>query len=276
MSAETLSFGPGRQLMYIDYLDALADFLMLYQSIPGIKHKLERAYQAVALINQGQFPPTLFDMALTEADITEVETYVLNKYPTQADQGNALWTKLREPLEQVDYCLRNIRDEFIEDFNMYAYLTPKFLKAVSAYLAGRPTLELMAGQGYLSAGLKALNPDQTIITTDNQDWLNQPVTAVEPVIPVENLDAMTALERYGRQVEVVLLSWAPDTSDIDVKILAAMRGNYPEVEFLVIGEQDGATNSSQFWQVAKLTELTTLNQTRPQFDLIDEKIYQVK
>ncbi|SUP52562.1 Uncharacterised protein [Weissella viridescens] len=147
---------------------------------------------------------------------------------------------------------------------------------MSQYLNGRPTLEIMAGQGYLSAGLQALQPNQKLYVTDNQDWLNQPITAVQPVIDVESLSALEAIERYGTEVEVVLMSWAPDTSEIDWQVLQLLRQKYPSLEFLVIGERDGATDSRTFWQNAKLKDLTAINATRPQFDLIDEKIYRVQ
>lgn len=275
MSESHLSFGTGRQLAYIDYLDALADFFILFKDIPGLKDKLQLAQTAVKAVNQGDFPPTLHDMAVTETDIAATQAYVLARYPQQPEQGNALWEQLREALEQVDYCLQNIRDEFIEDFNLYAYLTPTFLEALSEALAGKATLEIMAGQGYLSAGLRALRPDQTIIATDNQDWQYQPVDAVTPVTLVENLDALAAIDKYGNQVEVILMSWAPDTSDIDWQVLQKIRQEHPEITFLVIGEFMGATDSEIFWQSATLNELEAINATRPPFDLIDEKIYRV-
>lgn len=275
MSESHLSFGTGRQLAYIDYLDALADFFILFKDIPGLKDKLQLAQTAVKAINQGEFPPTLHDMAVTETDIVATQAYVLARYPQQPEQGNALWEQLREALEQVDYCLQNIRDEFIEDFNLYAYLTPEFLGALSEELDGKATLEIMAGQGYLSAGLRALRPDQKIIATDNQDWQYQPVDAVAPVTLVENLDALAAIDKYGNQVEVILMSWAPDTSDIDWQVLQKIRQEHPEITFLVIGEFKGATDSEIFWQSATLNELDAINATRPPFDLIDEKIYRV-
>lgn len=275
MSESHLSFGTGRQLAYIDYLDALADFFILFKDIPGLKDKLQLAQTAVKAVNQGDFPPTLHDMAVTETDVAATQAYVLARYPQQPEQGNALWEQLREALEQVDYCLQNIRDEFIEGFSLYAYLTPTFLGALSEELAGKATLEIMAGQGYLSAGLRALRPEQTIIATDNQDWQYQPVGAVTPVTLVENLDALAAIDKYGKQVDVILMSWAPDTSDIDWQVLQRIRQEHPEITFLVIGEFKGATDSEIFWQSATLNELDAINATRPPFDLIDEKIYRV-
>ncbi|RRG18569.1 SAM-dependent methyltransferase [Weissella viridescens] len=276
MSEQTLSFGAGRQLEYIDYLDALADFLLIFQKVPTVKQKITLAQHSVEAINKGQYPQTLHDMEISANDILAVQQTILNQFPDQPERGNKIWAEQREALEQVDYCLRNIRDEFIEDFNMYAYLTPDFLTDLSQHLNGRPTLEVMAGQGYLSAGLQALQPEQTIHVTDNRDWVNQPVTAVAPVVPVVAMDACQAIKQYGTDVEVVLMSWAPDTSEIDWEVLQLLRANYPDVEFLVIGEKDGATDSAIFWQNAHLTDLTQINATRPQFDLIDEKIYRVR
>ena len=75
------------------------------------------------------------------------------------------------------------------------------------------------------------------------------------------------------------MSWAPDKQETDWQVLQLLRQDYPNIHFLVIGEKDGATDSTAFWQNAQLsqdTDLQRVNQQLHSFDLIDEQIYTVK
>jgi len=175
--------------------------------------------------------------------------------------------------------LRPLRDALIEYFSMYGFVSSDFVRDLSAYTDGQPVLELMAGHGYISAGLKAIAPEQKIIATDNEDWRTQPdPTSAKPVTDVENMDAIAALDMYGENVSTVIMSWAPDTTDADWQVLQYIRDNQYrfDFDFIVIGEKDGATDSDVFWHEAELEEVPALNAHHQSFDLIDERVYLVK
>lgn len=276
---QIIRFGSGRQLTEIDYLSELLPYLDRYQNIPTIKHLIEQAVATINDLNNGILPSTLPTMEIPESVVAELEQYVLKAYPNDATKGNALWQTLTEPLEDVDFMLRHLRDALIEYFSMYAYVSNTFIQDLSAYTNGLPVLEIMAGHGYISAGLRAVAPAQTIIATDNEDWRTQPdPTTAKPVTDVENLDAIAALDTYGENVATVIMSWAPDTTDADWQVLQYIRDNRYRFDFelLVIGEKDGATDSDVFWQAATLHEVTELNDNHTSFDLIDERVYVVE
>jgi len=278
-SNQTITFGSGRQLTKIDYLSELLPYLDLYQKIPTIKNLLQQAIKTIAALNKGQLPHALPVMELPESVIDEIQNHVLTTYPTDATRGNALWEMLTTPLEDVDFMLRHLRDALIEYFSMYGFVSQEFIVALSDYTAGKPVLEIMAGHGYLSAGLRALQPTQTIIATDNEAWHLQPdLSSAEPVTPVEALPAVAAIKKYGAQVATVIMSWAPDTTEADWEILQLMREQAGQYDFklLVIGEPNGATNSAKFWQKAQLTPMPSLNAVHQSFDLIDEQVYLVQ
>ena len=198
---QTIRFGSGRQLTEIDYLSELLPYLDRYQNIPTIKHLIEQAMATINDLNNGRLPSVLPTMEVPESVVAELEQYVLKTYPNDATKGNALWQTLTEPLEDVDFMLRHLRDALIEYFSMYAYVSNAFIQDLSAYTNGLPVLEIMAGHGYISAGLRAVAPAQTIIATDNEDWRTQPdPTTAKPVTDVENLDAIAALDSYGENV----------------------------------------------------------------------------
>ena len=278
-SNQTITFGSGRQLTEIAYLSELLPYLDLYQNIPTIKNLLQQAIQTITALNKGQLPHALPVMELPESVIDEIQTHVLTTYPTDAQRGNALWEMLTTPLEDVDFMLRHLRDALIEFFSMYGFVSQEFVTALADYTNGEPVLEIMAGHGYLSAGLRALHPEQTIIATDNEDWHLQPdLSAAEPVTTIEALPAVAAIQKYGAKMGTVIMSWAPDTTEADWEVLQFIReqANRYAFKLLVIGEQNGATNSAAFWEHAQLTPIASLQAVQQSFDLIDERIYLVK
>lgn len=272
---ELIRFGTGRQLTEIDYLSELLSYQTIFQPIKSVNQLIEQVSQTIDAINQGFLPAQLSTLEVSDSMILDVQRYVVDKFPSQPAKGNALWGKLSESLEAVDFLVRHLRDALIEYFSMYGYVSTPFIQDLSTYLAGKPVLELMAGHGYLSAGLRSLNPDQVIIATDSQLWREQPdITLDQPVTAVENMTGIAALEKYGQEVAVIIMSWAPDTSTADWELLQVIRKNYSAKKMLVIGEYQGATNSKVFWQQAKLKPvLATHHHT---FDLIDEQVYEVE
>lgn len=276
---QAIRFGSGQQLTEMDYLGELLPYLGRYQNIPTMANLMQQAIDTLEQLNAGYLPAALPTMEVPESVIPELQNYVLAQYPDNADAGNALWLELTEPLEDIDFLLRHLRDALIEYFSMYGFVSSDFVRDLSAYTDGQPVLELMAGHGYISAGLKAIAPEQKIIATDNEDWRTQPdPTSAKPVTDVENMDAIAALDMYGENVSTVIMSWAPDTTDADWQVLQYIRDNQYrfDFDFIVIGETDGATDSDVFWHEAELEEVPALNAHHQSFDLIDERVYLVK
>lgn len=276
---QAIRFGSGQQLTEMDYLGELLPYLDRYQNIPTMANLMQQSIDTLEQLNEGYLPAALPTMEIPESVIPELQNYVLAQYPDNADAGNALWLELTEPLEDIDFLLRHLRDALIEYFSMYGFVSSDFVRDLSAYTDGQPVLELMAGHGYISAGLKAIAPAQKIIATDNEDWRTQPdPTSAKPVTDVENMDAIAALDMYGENVSTVIMSWAPDTTDADWQVLQYIRDNQYrfDFDFIVIGEKDGATDSDVFWHEAELEEVPALNAHHRSFDLIDERVYLVK
>lgn len=162
---------------------------------------------------------------------------------------------------------------------MWSYVNAPFAKALAEYLNGEPVLEIMAGNGYISKGIRNNNPTEKIFTTDSQAWTKENETGKHPVTQIEKLDAIEAIKKYGNQVKFVIMSWAPDKQETDWEVLQLLRKDYPEINLLVIGEKNGATNSKTFWDSAQLSQdeaLQRVNRQLHSFDLIDEQIYLAK
>ncbi|MBB1079489.1 SAM-dependent methyltransferase [Limosilactobacillus sp. STM2_1] len=261
------------------YIQELTHYRDLFEKFPPIKYLINNALESDRLLKNGLLPQPLPQLLLPDNIQDTIFQQVNNEFPQGDPRGDKLWNKYNEALPKLDKALRNFRDYLEDTYGMWSYVNAPFAKALSDYLAGAPTLEIMAGNGYISKGLRNNNSSQEIYTTDSQEWVNENETGKHPVTTIEKLDALSAIDKYGQKVKYVIMSWAPDKGEADWEVLQLMRQKYPNVQFLVIGEKDGATNSKKFWQEAQLSQdeaLQKVNANLHSFDLIDEQIYLVK
>ncbi|QBO36525.1 SAM-dependent methyltransferase [Periweissella cryptocerci] len=265
-----------KQSVVKPYIEQLQYFADLYSDYPQIKLLINNALQADRLISQKMAPQPLPPLLLPDDIQNTIFTKLAAIYPAGDAQGDLEWDKLSSGLPKLDKLLRDFRDYLSTTYGMWAYTNSSFLGDLSTYTAGGSVLELMAGNGYISAGLRARNPKQVVYATDDTSWKQENATGAQPVTHIEALDALAALEKYGATVTYIIMSWSPDGVTIDVDVLNTIRNQYPAATFIVIGEKNGATDSKEFWQTASLEEIPELNAHYHTFDLIDERVYLVK
>lgn len=261
------------------YIQELTNYRDLFDPFPEVKFLINNALESDRLLKNGLLPQPLPNLLLPDDIQDQVFEYVNKNYPKDDPKGDALWNKYSNALPKLDKALRNFRDYLEDTYGMWSYVNAPFAKALSEYLDGKPVLEIMAGNGYISKGLRNNNSSQKIYTTDSQAWVNENETGKHPVTDIEKLDAIEAIKKYGDQVDYVIMSWAPDKQETDWEVLQLLRQDYPDVKLLVIGEKDGATDSKEFWQNAQLSQdenLQKVNRQLHSFDLIDEQIYLAK
>lgn len=261
------------------YISELMHDRDLFDDFPEIKYLINNALESDRLLKNGLLPQPLPTLLLPDDIQDTIFKQVNQQYPKGDPRGDQLWNKYSAALPKLDRALRNFRDYLEDTYGMWSYVNAPFAKALADYLNGVPVLEIMAGNGYISKGLRNNNANQQIYTTDSQAWVKENETGKHPVTKIEKLDAVSAIKKYGDQVDYVIMSWAPDKGETDWEVLQLLRQDYPDIKFLVIGEKDGATNSKKFWQEAQLSQdedLQKVNQQLHSFDLIDEQIYLVK
>ncbi|MCQ2569657.1 MAG: SAM-dependent methyltransferase [Limosilactobacillus sp.] len=258
------------------YIEQLEHYAKLFDQVPPVKYLINLVLANDHLIKQGLLPQPVPQMMLPD-DIQDTIFQLVNaQYAPGDPAGDRLWDQYTTALPKVDKLLREYRDYLETTYGMWSYPNTKCISELSHYLHGAPVLEIMAGSGYLSKGLRSLNPTQTIIATDDLSWAQVNTTGKQPVTTIENYDALAAINQFANQVEYVIMSWAPDRETTDLAVLNLLRQSYPTLKFLVIGEYQGATNSQAFWQTAKLSQpaaLQPVNAALHSFDLIDEQIY---
>lgn len=255
------------------YMARMQQYQHLYADIFPIKLLINHILNADQRLQNGREPQPLPALLLPDNIQDVIYQHVNQQFGSSDPRGDKLWEQLIAPLADLDHDLRDFRDYLSTTYGMWAYTNAVFLQDLSIYLAGAPVLEIMAGNGYISAGLRARNPKQLLYTTDDTSWVKENATGQHPVTPIESLDALAAITKYGNQVDYVIMSWSPDGLDIDWQVYQALKNQFPDVKLLVIGEKNGATNSPIFWQQVPVELIPALNQHYHSFDLINEQVF---
>lgn len=234
----------------IAYLELLNQWAKKFETTSDILFKIQAAQEAMICLNQHQLPKSNLPLlSFSERDIFS-----------------------NFALMPLDDDLAMFRQEIITTFGLWHIPNQQWLMDLHHFISGRSVLEIMAGNAVISAGLRQLN-DQ-VASTDNFDWRGQDILAPEPWTYVEQEDALKSVKQ--RTFDVLILSWAPDTQNIDWQVLTALRSKGFTGDFIVIGEQNGVTNSPDFWQNAILSEPKILNQNHQPFDTIKDAVWLVK
>lgn len=127
----------------------------------------------------------------------------------------------------------------------FTLITDNLLYNLSSLLYGNKCLEIMSGNGALAKGLKDYGVD--IIATDNyemEDFFNKDLWT-----DIENIDAVEAIEKYGKDVQFVLCSWIPYYKSIGYESIKKLYEVNPNAIFICIGEDiGGCTADDNFFK----------------------------
>lgn len=262
-----------------DYISELTSYRELFDAFPAIKYLISNVLESNRLLQNGLLPQPLPKLLLPDNIQDTIFAAIQAKYAPDDPLGDQQWTRYTDALPKLDRLLRNYRDYLETTYGMWSYTNSLFVKQLSQLINGEPVLEVMAGNGYISKGLKNLNPQQTVITTDSQDWVKENETGKHAVTVIEPLDALSAFDKYNSKIKYVIMSWAPDKQTTDWDLLQKIRASKQDITLLVIGEQNGATNSSVFWHNVNIIsnqQIERINAQFKSFDLIDEKLFACK
>lgn len=270
-----------RQQATAPYIQQMTKFRDLFKSDPKILVMINNVLEADRLLAAGLAPQQLPVLQVPDDFQDELFARINASYPMGDPAGDQEWAQLSAALPQVDKLLRDFRDYVEDQYGMWAYISAPFLKDLADFTGDAPILEVMAGNGYVSKGLKRLHPQQTIYTTDSKDWTHEQnnQTGKRPVTPIEALDAVNAFNKYADEIKYVVMAWSPDKLTVDWDLLQAMRANKNDVALICIGEKYGATGSKQFWDHADYQTGTAVDQLNAHFhpfDLIHDQVYIIK
>ncbi|AZZ60463.1 SAM-dependent methyltransferase [Oenococcus sp. UCMA 16435] len=258
---------------YIPRLKACRDYFAKLYSVSDL---IDALLFSDLAISKKRLPNKLPKLELSDSMIIEIQDF-LSKQITPGMSELEIQQKVR-PAEELDGLLNDYRDYLIEKYGMFAYISKPWIRDLLKFLNDRPTVEIMAGNGFLTAGIRELKKDYPIKATDNFDWqvMSHPL---QPVTNVIKMEATAAIEYYLKDTDVVLLAWSPQHSNCDWLILNYLRVNKffdRGGQLIVIGEKNGATNSKKFWKQAELSLPENLNKNWSRFDLINDQVFIVE
>ena len=137
-----------------------------------------------------------------------------------------------------------LREQWIKK-GMYALVSWQWVKPLVEWMGDRKCLEVMAGRGWLSLALQSLGVN--IIATDNYSWIRERHWD-EPVTEVEELDSVEAVKKYGKDIDLLIISW-PYMDDIAYKTIKKLHEVNPDVQIIYIGENmGGCTADDEFFE----------------------------
>ncbi|MBO3092066.1 hypothetical protein LH991_13775 [Schleiferilactobacillus harbinensis] len=227
---------------------------------PGLRGRCQRMQQFAAALAQRQLPPQgLPDLTLSAGEIAAL----LVAFPNETGA-----------IRTLDRLFNEFRHVIQRQFGVWAMLTAPFADTLAAAWQGRRVVELMAGNGMLSAGLAQRGV--TMTATDDRSWVAANGTGQDPWYPIQDLPATQAVAATLAQTDAYVWAWSPDGVPVDWAVLQQLRAAQFAGDLLVIGEFRGVTDSQEFWDHAHLhtTPLTrALNRQLHQFDLINERAF---
>lgn len=231
---------------------------------PTISEKIKSLSHAVISLSKNEYPKTALPfLPLSQEEIENLVMLNLND-----DQ-------LEAKIDFLDQQLINFREVVRENFGIYCILNEQLINDFSNILTA-PFIELAAGNGFLSARLKERGLKG--VAVDNFEYMTETKNSKE-YFPVIKDDAVTYFSIHYRRYSSVILAWSPDNSMIDQQILKIIRYHKERINFFVIGERNGQTNSSEFWADAhfiNLKKMIKLNRSFSDFDLYHDRIYWIK
>lgn len=179
-------------------------------------------------------------------------------------------------LRRADNLLNNFRSYLSRAYGLWSLANLETAQLIKDQYQVKTSLEVMAGNSYWSAAFNKIGVKA--ISTDSMSWAKASKTGTQGFYQTNKLSAGDAIKKYPN-VDLVLCCWAPNFGKGDLEVLQAFRKYNHQGHLLFIGEKDGATNTQEFWENAKIINSSAekvINQTFPNFDFIDEKIYEIR
>lgn len=181
----------------------------------------------------------------------------------------------KKKLTDINNLFNNFRQYLSLKYGIWSVANLNTAKLIKEKLHVKTALEIMAGNAYWSKALEEVGVKT--ISTDSLEWAKTSSTGAKPFHKIIDLKADQAIKKY-QDVDLILCSWSPNFGSSDLETIAAWRKYNKDSHLLFIGEQDGATNSPEFWShnwFKKTKELREINRSFRSFDFIDEQIFEI-
>lgn len=151
------------------------------------------------------------------------------------------------PMELGNEALFN-RDAIV-DAAGFAFLAEVWVDPLAKWIGNRKCLEVMAGSGSLSKCLQ--DRGVSCIATDiiHDDYYRSHPWNDNRWTDIEVLSAVDAIQKYGKDTDIIIMSWPPYMREDATETLLAMREVNPNAVMIYIGEgEGGCTADDSFFE----------------------------
>lgn len=167
------------------------------------------------------------DVYTTEIEIEEKIHNAMPKYRGLVDMSKELVLKSK-----------------FNEIGMFCFVSWNWINPLAEWIGERKCLEVMAGRGWLTHGLR--QKGVSITATDDFSWhkLNQYKKWNNLVTDVENLDAVESVEKYGRDIDILIMAW-PFMDDTAYRVIKKLYEVNPNAVVLYCGEGYGGCTADE-------------------------------
>ncbi|PFJ42802.1 hypothetical protein [Bacillus thuringiensis] len=187
-------------------------------------------------------------------EITKTNIVLEDKIPDKMPKYTSY--SLFEPMDVDDDLFgfvkeARLREAYIQN-GMFGFVSWKWINPFVEWIGNRKCLEVMAGRGWLSYALREKGVD--VIATDNFSWHNGEIYSSwkNTVTSIEEIDAVSAVEKYASEVDIVIMCWAymDNTAYETIKKLHEIN---PNALVVYIGASDYTANDNFFRHFERIT-----------------------
>jgi len=135
-----------------------------------------------------------------------------------------------------------LREEYAK-MGMFCFVSWKWINPIVEWIGDRKCLEVMAGRGWLSHALqqKGIN----IKATDDYSWFDNKFSNWNNTVTnVEKIDAVNAINKYGKEIDVVFMAWAY-MDDTAYRVIKELHKVNPNALVVYCGEGYGGCTADE-------------------------------
>jgi predicted nicotinamide N-methyase len=148
---------------------------------------------------------------------------------------------------------------------------------LAKWIGNKNVLEVMSGNGMLAYALNRKKAN--IIVTDSMKWWKFIRKKKWPV-DIEQIDAIKAVEKYGREADFLLMSWPPYEDPLALNVIKKMHQINPDCICIYIGEwRNGCTADDAFFDNVEIMHdisFEQINKLYKNFKWLDDRLYLLK
>lgn len=126
----------------------------------------------------------------------------------------------------------------------YTLVTHAFCKALSTFIGNKKVLEVMAGTGCLSYGLR-----QYGVKIHATDDFSEGLYSKFWIDDLEHLDCIESIRKYGKNIDYLLIAW-PEYKAPLLTVVQLLHYVNPDAQLIYIGEpKGGCTGHDALWDM---------------------------